>query len=167
LKKGGNALALGLDEEDARVILPLKVSFKKAEHIAASFKPFADGSLTAGVSSADVHSREPQNLSLVTQGAEVVGDGVLAKAPGANVVFCQLLPWTFEGLPQANLRRTQRRTTFLVSRLLANMGVAPSTPLLERFHEPVSRGQSENRWLTGFYSDKPEEWDDPYRFFRW
>ena len=23
------------------------------------------------------------------------------------------------------------------------------------------------RWLDGLYLDQPEEWDDPYRFFRW
>jgi len=23
------------------------------------------------------------------------------------------------------------------------------------------------RWLDGFYLDVPQEWDDPYRFFRW
>jgi hypothetical protein len=23
------------------------------------------------------------------------------------------------------------------------------------------------RWESGFYLDRPEEWDDPYRFFRW
>ena len=23
------------------------------------------------------------------------------------------------------------------------------------------------RWLDGLYLDVPEEWDDPYRFFRW
>jgi hypothetical protein len=23
------------------------------------------------------------------------------------------------------------------------------------------------RWLEGLYLDVPEEWDDPYRFFRW
>ncbi len=26
---------------------------------------------------------------------------------------------------------------------------------------------TEGRWLEGFYLDVPEEWDDPYRFFRW
>jgi hypothetical protein len=26
---------------------------------------------------------------------------------------------------------------------------------------------AEQRWLKGFYLDVPEEWDDPYRFFRW
>jgi hypothetical protein len=25
----------------------------------------------------------------------------------------------------------------------------------------------QGRWLEGFYLDAPEEWDDPYRFFRW
>ncbi len=26
---------------------------------------------------------------------------------------------------------------------------------------------SEGRWTKGLYLDQPEEWDDPYRFFRW
>jgi len=26
---------------------------------------------------------------------------------------------------------------------------------------------TQGRWLDGFYMDKPEAWDDPYRFFRW
>ena len=29
--------------------------------------------------------------------------------------------------------------------------------------DPPSKG----RWLTGLYLDRPVEWDDPYRFFRW
>jgi len=27
--------------------------------------------------------------------------------------------------------------------------------------------ENERRWLDGLYLDAPEEWDDPYRFFRW
>jgi len=26
---------------------------------------------------------------------------------------------------------------------------------------------TDGRWLTGLYLDRPTEWDDPYRFFRW
>jgi hypothetical protein len=26
---------------------------------------------------------------------------------------------------------------------------------------------SQGRWIGGLYVDKPREWDDPYRFFRW
>ncbi|MDP2895984.1 MAG: hypothetical protein Q8Q12_05415, partial [bacterium] len=96
-----------------------------------------------------------------------VGDGVLARAQNANVLFCQLAPWQFGGSQQSNLKRTHRRVSFLVSRLLANMGVAGSTPLLDRFHSPLDTSMAEKRWLDGLYMDVPEEWDDPYRFFRW
>jgi len=26
---------------------------------------------------------------------------------------------------------------------------------------------AEGRWTSGLYVDQPQEWDDPYRFFRW
>jgi hypothetical protein len=66
-----------------------------------------------------------------------------------------------------NLRRTFRRTSCVVSRLAANLGASATTPLLSRFHSPVDPKGAERRWLTGLYLDIPEEWDDPYRFFRW
>jgi hypothetical protein len=168
LKAGGNLLAIGLDEANARSLLPsFKLAIKPAEHIACYFEPFGANSLLAGVGPADVHNRDPRELPLVCAGAQLAGDGVLAKAEGANAVFCQLAPWQFGGSAQGNLRRTFRRTAFLLSRLLANLGVASSTPLLERFHRPVDAAQAEPRWLAGLYLDQPEEWDDPYRFFRW
>ncbi|MHC4071231.1 MAG: hypothetical protein ACYTGS_04225, partial [Planctomycetota bacterium] len=66
-----------------------------------------------------------------------------------------------------NVKRTFRRTSYLVTRLLANMGAAGSTPLLDRFGRPVDASKADARWLYSFYMDVPEEWDDPYRFFRW
>ena len=81
------------------------------------------------------------------------------------LVFCQLLPWEFDDKTQLNLKRTFRRASCLVTRLAANLGAASSTPLLPRFRSPV-KGM-EQRWLDSFYLDAPEEWDDPYRFFRW
>ena len=82
-------------------------------------------------------------------------------------VFCQIAPWQFDYSRAVNWKRTFRRTSFLVTRLLANMGVAGTTPLLERFGRPVDAGKAEKRWLDGLYLDTPEVWDDPYRFFRW
>jgi hypothetical protein len=164
IKTGGNVLAIGLDEADANVWLPFQVAMKRAEHIAAYFEALA--APLEGIGPADVHNRDPRQLPLVSAGAWIVGDGVLAKAKDANVVFCQLAPWQFEG-PQSNLRRTHRHVSFLVSRLLANLGVASSTPLLDRFHQPVDAAKPEKRWSNGLYLDQPEEWDDPYRFFRW
>ncbi len=166
LKAGGRLLAIGLTQEEADAILPFKVSMNPAEHINAYFDPPGANSLLTGVGPADVHNRAPRTIPLVSGGAKPVGDGVLAIAPDANVVFCQLAPWQFEYRNNFGLKRTFRRTSFLVTRLLGNTGVAGETPLLTRFSTPV--GSSEpGRWLQGFYLDQPEEWDDPYRFFRW
>jgi len=167
LKAGGNLLAIGLDEQQANAFLPLKVRTKEAEHIAAYFEPFGFKSLLAGVGPADVHSREPRKLPLVSAGVTIVGDGVLGRAENLNVVFCQLAPWQFDYNDLYNLKRTFRRTSYLLTRLLANMGATGSTPLLERFGSPVDTSGTEKRWAEGLYMDVPEEWDDPYRFFRW
>jgi hypothetical protein len=167
LKEGGHVLVLGLDETEAALFLPAKIGMKKGEHIAAFFEPSGEKSLLVGIGPADVHNRDPRELSLVATGATVFGNGVLAKVENANVVFCQIVPWQFDPKKQMNLKRTFRRASGLVTRLAANMGVAGSTPLLVRFRDPVETSRSEKRWLEGFYLDAPEEWDDPYRYFRW
>ncbi len=166
LGASGHVLAIGLDEEDADAFLPLNVSMKRAEHIAAYFEPSGVGSALAGVSPAEVHNRDPRELPLVSGGLTIFGDGVLATARDGAVVFCQLAPWQFDySGEKMNVKRTFRRVSCLVARLLANMGAAGQTPLLAHFSRPVAEG--ETRWLDGLYLDKPEEWDDPYRFFRW
>ncbi|MCX7887061.1 MAG: hypothetical protein N3B01_07400 [Verrucomicrobiae bacterium] len=115
------------------------VTITKAEHIAAYFEPFEMHSPFAGVSPADVHNRDPRPIPLVN-------GSVLAHT--GNVVFCQLAPWQFDPTKQINLKRTFRRTSFLLTRILCNLGVPSSTD-------------------GGLYLDTPEEMDDPYRFFRW
>jgi hypothetical protein len=168
LEAGGGLLSLGLDKADVRAFLPTKVEIEKGEHIAASFKPAVAASLLAGVSPADIHNRDPRMIPLVRGGGvSVLGDGVLAEGDHTAIVFCQLVPWHFEQKKQMNLKRTFRCAARLVSRLAANMGVAGDTPLLRRFHSPVESARAEQRWLDGLYLDVPEEWDDPYRFFRW
>jgi beta-galactosidase len=167
LQEGGSVLALGLDEAEAQSFLPIRVGMKQGEHIAAYFEPPGAQSPFVGIGPADVHNRDPRELPLVTAGATIVGNGVLAKADDVNVVFCQLVPWLFDPKRQMNLKRTFRRASGLVSRLAANLGVTGATPLLARFRQPVEPGRGEQRWLEGLYLDTPEEWDDPYRFFRW
>ncbi len=333
VKDGGHVLSLGLDAPEANAFLPFQVGMKKAEHIATFFEPLGWESLFAGIGPADTHNRAPRALPLVTSGATVFGDGTLAKSRDANVVFCQVTPysltraegavasfvvssddavegrqsallalgtanetgmrlgqklkagevgktytfavsakplgaparvhleierasspgdrvakgdqihlaadewtelhvtfkvekpfpqgwfasvaggqdgarlrvdrfqinecayvhaneareasaansivfanagfekgtqpWSFTCDQQYNARRTYRRASYTLARLLSNMGVAAPTPMLERFHAPASETGPEKRWLSGFYLDQPEEWDDPYRFFNW
>ena len=77
------------------------------------------------------------------------------------------------GLPRGDARRLQqfranfRRHAYATSRLLANLGAEARTPLLEHLARPVASPAKDKRWLNGLYLDVPEEWDDPYRFFRW
>jgi hypothetical protein len=178
LKAGGKLLAVALDQPDVDAISPFKIALKKQEHIdAAVFDPPAWQSPFAGIGPADLFNRRPRDLTLVATGATPIGDGVLALAPtGAtdpNIVFCQLAPWHFDYGKDYGAKRTYRRASFTLTRLLANLGVAASTtPLLERFRAPpapaaAAAAGDEKRWLNGFYLDAPEEWDDPYRFFRW
>jgi hypothetical protein len=166
LKAGAHLLALGLDQPDADR-LSLSVTLHRQEYISTRFDPFGSASPLAGIGPADVHNRDPRDLPLVNSGATVIGDGILATSGNGHIVFCQLIPWQYGGSRQQNLRKTFRRSSFLVSRLLANMGVAGTTPIVSRFRSPVDVSKSEARWLEGLYLDQPEEWDDPYRFFRW
>ncbi len=174
IKAGGRVLALGLDQAEADLFLPMQVAIRPAEHIAATFSPFSIESLLAGVAPADLHNRDPRTIPLVCGGATVYGEGVLAST--GNVVFCQLPPFHVDRMrlcegssspEQFNLHRTFGRTSFAVSRLLANLGVSGSTPLLERFGTPVPASQGPSVLTNGLYLTRPTEWDDPYRFFRW
>jgi hypothetical protein len=167
LSAGGRLLAIGLSQVELNLLLPAPVRTQSAEHIGTFFAPAAAGSPLAGVDPAEVHNRDPRALPLVTGGAHALGDGVLAQSDDGRVVFCQLAPWDFAAAGPQNVRRTFRRTAGLLSRLLGNIGVGAATPLLARFHAPVEASGRERRWLDGFYLDTPEEWDDPYRFFRW
>lgn len=166
LKAGGHLLAIGLDQSDAQ-FLPFNIATHKREYITTTFEPFGKDSPLAGVGPADLDNRDPRDIPLIDSGGMIVGNGVLCTAKDANVVFCQLAPWHFDYDKQYNLKRTYRRVSFAVVRLLANAGVAGPTPVLSRFASPVNGGESEPRWLNGLYVDKPEEWDDPYRFFCW
>jgi hypothetical protein len=165
LKAGGRLLAIGLEESEANAFLPRKVTMKKGEYIAAYFTSPEKDSLLRGIGPAEVHNRDPRLVPLVFGAAGWVGGGILGE--WNNIVFCQLVPWQFNASKPMNQKRTFRRASVLVSRLAANMGLSATTPLLTRFRSPVDPSRPERRWLEGFYLDVPEEWDDPYRYFRW
>jgi len=143
-------------------VLPFAVETAKREHISAFFDASKVSSRLRGIAPADLHNRAPREFDLIVSGAEVLGDGVVAQ--NGNVILMQIAPWEFKG-EQNNLRRTYRRFAYALSRLLANSGAESSTGLLEGFKTPP--GENEKRWLDGLYVDTPQEWDDPYRFFRW
>ncbi|MDB6035291.1 MAG: Beta-galactosidase, partial [Verrucomicrobiales bacterium] len=167
LAAGGRLLALGAEQPVGDTGLPANVAFRKAEHISSFFEAPGFQSPFRGIGPADLHNRDPREFPLLTSPALILGDGVLGTTADTNTVFCQFLPWQFDPSKQSNLKRTYRRASFVVTRLLANLSVPSSTPILERFGSPVNTSKPDKRWLDGLYLDQPEEWDDPYRFFRW
>ncbi|MCC7376039.1 MAG: hypothetical protein IT581_15380 [Verrucomicrobiales bacterium] len=169
LKAGGRMLTVGLGEEDLARFLKAPLSIRPAEHISTYFDAPNWGSPWQGVGAADGHLREPREVPLVVDGAERLGDGWLAtrEVGLGRVVLCQVVPWSYGDRPEPNVRRTYRRTSYALTRLLANQGVILPTPLLERFGDADAADALEGRWLRGYYLDQPEAWDDPYRFFRW
>ncbi len=165
---GGRVLAFGLGADDLGALPWLPASVKIGEHLSTGLPAFGRDSRFAGVAPAEVHLREPRDIPRITglaDGSTILGDGIFGERGG--VTLCQVVPWQFDGRASMNLKRTERRVSVLCSRLVANLGVPSSTPLLERFARPEATPGAEKRWLTGFYLDTPEEWDDPYRFFRW
>jgi beta-galactosidase len=167
LAGGGRLFAIGLGAAEANKFLPSAIRTSSEEHICTVFDPPGMASLLAGVGPADVHNRGPRDFDLVTSGATIIGDGVLATAGDGKVVFCQMPPWSFDYRKYYDLKRTFRRTSYLVTRVLGNMGCADSTPLIERFSTPVAADEAAPRWTEGFYLDQPQEFDDPYRSFGW
>lgn len=170
ISAGGKVLCIGLDQQSLASFLPFSVSTRQAEHINAVFDPPSLASPFAYIGPADVMDRGPRPIPLIAGGADVLGDGVLAAAPAGHsgsVVFCQLVPWQFDYVKAYGVKRSYRRSACLLNRLLANLGAAGATPILDRIHSPVSAPETEKRYLSGLYLDTPEEMDDPYRFFRW
>jgi len=155
--------ATGIITEEATPLIGGLAAHNRHLRLAAVGMWVAAGTWLAGIGSADVHNRDPRAFPLVTGGAQPAGDGILASTNRASI--CQLVPWQFDPAKQMNLKRTIRRSSFLLSRLLCNFGAACTSPVLDDAVKPVASG--ERRWLDGLYLDTPEEWDDPYRFFGW
>ena len=74
----------------------LPIEMKEEEHIAAYFESPGERRRWPASGRRMYYIRDPRVLPLVSGGAEVIGNGVLAKAANANVVFCQLVPWQFD-----------------------------------------------------------------------
>ena len=84
-KAGGQVLALGLSEQELQAFLPFKVHTEQKEHISCYFEPLSVGTFMSGIGPADVLIRGPREVPLVLGGADVIGDGALAKRVRSGV----------------------------------------------------------------------------------
>ena len=112
----------------------LHVTFKVDE-------PFPEGWF-AYIHCGQAGSRLRADLFRLYEGAHVPGGG---NAQGGQLLVANpsfeedTKPWVFSWrTEQLNLRKTYRRSSFLLTRLLANMGIRGDTPLLARFATPTT-----------------------------
>ncbi len=168
LKAGGNLLAIGLDEQDANAFLPFPVRMKKAEHISADFEPFDAGSLARrGWAGGRPQPRPPGiaprhgRCHRHRRRRAGPGGGLQRRLLSTRAVAVRLRRASRTSSGRIAAHRSSCRACW------PTWASSGDTPVLARFHTPVAAAAPERRWLNGLYLDQPEEWDDPYRFFRW
>ena len=154
----GRAVAIGLNGNAIHDALSQDVVTTDKTYVNSVFAPSMQGDVMAGIGPADVYNRVPKRIPVLPD------DQVIGSVGDEHLALFQLVPWSFDPVA-LNSKRVFRHTSVALSRLLGNFGVHGSTPLLQRFAEPVKPG--EQRWFSGFYLDRPVEEDDPYRFFGW
>ncbi|KPK65870.1 MAG: hypothetical protein AMK73_01720 [Planctomycetes bacterium SM23_32] len=96
------------------------------------------GEALRGLSCAETHFRDFADLPLLSDPEPADEYGLLGAVElgEGRVVFCQAAPWMFDPAQFNHDRMTYRRTGFLLSRLLANLGAPMENRLLEHWSKP-------------------------------
>ena len=130
LRNGAKLLALGLDQREIESLGLSAGPMTVAPTTGTLISDFSTPDFR-GISNAELHSRTqklavPQFVETTTTSNELLK----SQASGAGgVVFCQIAPWMFDFRAHPYLRTTYRRSVFLVSRLLNNLGLRSPTSL--------------------------------------
>lgn len=139
LRKGLNVLCLGLGAEEIGKLREGEVEVETRPTVPSLIERFTRAELV-GVSNAELHWKtllELAALKLPPEGSKEAKESnealrVIERGAG-RIVLCQAVPWVFDYVKKPYLRTTYRRTVFLVSRLLANLGARLDSPLLAKF----------------------------------
>jgi len=144
---GLHVLCLGMDAADIERLFPGVWTIR--EQRTPSFLLPAEGDpVWTGVSSADTHWRTFPRIALLER-TGAPGNPALRVLRGPEirsatnnggqgvVVFCQAAPWMFDAERQSRLRTTVRRNMFLLSRLLANLGVRTGSDAFDALSTPA------------------------------
>ncbi len=137
-RDGQTVLGLGLSGAELGVLLASPPETRSGPALSALL-PVPAPAEFAGLSSADLHWRTKPEMTAFTDDAAERNNALRVLRVGAGrIVLCQVAPWMFDTHSKPYVRTTARRTTFLVSRLLANLGAEFATPLLERMAQPAA-----------------------------
>ena len=169
LRDGARLLALGLDTASLRQAIPEGLPELTPAAQAPNRKWYADraaglgAGLFAGVSSADANWREGMVFDAFPSNS-VGGLALQHVACGkGEAVICQLPPWAFDAREFYN-RTTVRRSTFLVARLLGNLGAGFRSGFVAGLDASKAGASGP---APRFYADTPDKGDNPYRYYAW
>ncbi len=121
VEQGLSVLAIGLEQSELEKHFPGKFQATSGKFFSDYVKDLPKTPEFAGISNAELHWRT--ELAMTALEADSVGGRALglANAGKGRIVAVQIAPWMFDENEQA-FRTTRRRTQFLTSRLLHNLG---------------------------------------------
>ncbi len=153
LKNQTNAsaiLTLGLNDEEIFKLCGEKVQTKKQSGDCMAIEANVDDAFK-GISNSDVY-RRTLKVDFTSLQNGTVGNNMLGVVKEAKVktVLCQIAPWMLDYKKYPYLRSSKRRSTFLISRLLSNLGVASDIQLLDKFSDSQLEHETflpNNKWV--------------------
>jgi hypothetical protein len=154
VERGANVLCLGLGEPELKALFPGELKAKLAPTIPSIIERFDDPALV-GISNAELHWRTLLDVTALEPGASGNEALRVIRRGRGTIVVCQAAPWMFDYAKKPYVRTTFRRNSFLISRLLANLGAC--------FETAFSTAPATPDW----YLQQPIAEDDPFRYYRW
>ncbi|HEX2949953.1 MAG TPA: hypothetical protein VHV83_10380 [Armatimonadota bacterium] len=151
-EQGAHVIVLDGTNATLQALFPAGTRFTN-QQITHTPPPIANDPAWKGISPAELHFRSRTDVIGVQPPAgqgNAVSTGVLATVPVGKgaIIHCAVTPLEFDytkpNMPYVKL--TNKRTTTLVARLLANQGVAFHTPLLDYWMHPTTRVQLSTTW---------------------
>lgn len=131
VKRGAHILALGLSREALETMLPGAFQFESGLWESDFIPDLHKYPELAGVGNADLHWRGRINFDGFANNE--TGRALAVRHIGKGVfIALQSVPWKFDA-KEFYYRTTIRRNSFLVSRLLANLGAGSKTGFLANF----------------------------------
>ena len=132
LSKGLHVLALGLDAQEMRKILPGLEGLSTGKGVYSDYaEGLGDDPVFRGISNADLHWRKGLSGTFFAK-SNPGGKALRSLSVGkGKIVFCQVAPWMFDP-NEFQYRTTRRRNFYLLSRLAHNLGAESDSAFLKR-----------------------------------
>ncbi|MBI4979250.1 MAG: beta galactosidase jelly roll domain-containing protein [Spirochaetes bacterium] len=172
LAAGANVLALGLSEGEMKALYPA-VQVKTGADVSRTISDLSAPAF-AGINNAELHWRTKPSYAMLADTNASSSPALKAMNQGkGTLVLCQVAPWHFDFVKKPYVKISYRRTVFLVSRLIANLGGQSLSPFIARASQPFQPAVWElpQSWIgvddRGNTGRKQEWWKSSFADSTW